>query len=99
MTTSLHERVPEWTRGDRLRKARSVTGLTVREFADEIGISPKSVNNYEGDHVEPRKVVMNAWALRTGVPVQWLETGTAPVDGPGPDGEYTPRDSNPEPAD
>ncbi len=97
MTTATHERVPEWTRGDRLRKARSLTGLTVKEFAAEIGISPKSVNNYEGDHVEPRKIVMNAWAMRTGVPLIWLEKGIAPGDhGGGDDGESGRRDSNPQ---
>lgn len=86
MTTQRYERVPEWSRGDRFRKARNVTGLTVKEFAIKIGISAKSVNNYEGDHVAPRRVVLNAWALATGVPVEWLELGIEPSDGPDPDG-------------
>jgi transcriptional regulator with XRE-family HTH domain len=90
MSTHAQERIPEWTRGDRFRKARSMTGLTVQEFAGRIGISPKSVNNYEGDKVEPRKIVLNAWALATGVPVEWLETGEVPNNaGPDGDGGFT----------
>lgn len=102
MSTHAQERIPEWTRGDRFRKARSLTGLTVQEFAGRIGISPKSVNNYEGDKVEPRAIVLNAWALATGVDRQWLETGETPA-GPEPDGgldvERARRDSNSQPSD
>jgi len=79
MSTQISERIPQWSRGDRLRKARTLTGLSTRQFAERVGISPKSVNNYEGDAVEPRKIVMNAWALATGVPVEWLERGIAPT--------------------
>ena len=100
MSTQISERIPQWSRGDRLRKARTLTGLSTREFAERVGISPKSVNNYEGDAVEPRKIVMNAWALATGVPVEWLETGTAPTGTDGPDGGHVlPRlDSNQQPS-
>ena len=94
MSTQISERIPQWSRGDRLRKARTLTGLSTREFAERVGISPKSVNNYEGDAVEPRKIVMNAWALATGVPVEWLETGIDPHghnDGPGADVRSTRR--------
>lgn len=72
------EKVPVWTVGDRLRKARSLTGLTARDFAEEIGVSQKTVTNAEGDRHVVRKIVLNAWALRTGVPVEWLERGTIP---------------------
>lgn len=67
--------VPEWTRGDRLRKARSLTGLTTREFATQIGVSQKTITDAENDHRAVRKIVFNAWSLATGVPVTWLETG------------------------
>lgn len=82
MTTQRYEGIPEFTRGDRLRKARSLTGLTTREFADKIGVSHGTVSNAEGDHRSVRKITMNAWALATGVPVEWLEHGTLPGDGP-----------------
>lgn len=43
------QRVPEWTMGDRLRKARSGTGMTVREFAAALGVSHGTVTNAETD--------------------------------------------------
>ena len=50
-TQPRNDSIPEWTRGDRLRKARSLTGLTSREFAEEIGVSQKTVTDAEGTHV------------------------------------------------
>lgn len=77
--------IPTWTRGDRLRKARTVTGLNTRDFAKKIGVSQKTVTDAEGDKRDTRRVVINAWSLATGVPVVWLETGQEPGD-LGPDG-------------
>lgn len=77
MSAEQHERIPVFTRGDRLRKARLTTGLSTREFAEQIGISQKSVNNAESDSHEVRRIVLNAWAMATGVPVKWLESGEA----------------------
>lgn len=57
-----------------------MTGMTVAEFADRIGISDRTVNNAEGDKRAVRKITLNAWALATGVPLQWLETGEAPEE-------------------
>ena len=67
--------IPEWTQGDRLRKARQLTGQTTREFAATIGVSQKTVCNAEADAHATRKIVLNAWALATGVPVEWLRDG------------------------
>lgn len=79
--------VPEWTRGDRLRKARTLTGLTTRDFADRIGVAQKTVTDAENDKRENvRKILLNAWSLATGVPVAWLEHGIVTVEGQGPDG-------------
>ena len=98
-TQSVAGVIPTWTRGDRLRKARELTGLTVREFAEELGVAKGSVTNAENDRVEPRRILLIAWSMRTGVPLVWLETGKAPTFSPSGPGEYTTRDSNPEPAD
>lgn len=91
--------VPQWTVGDRLRKARTTTGLTAKAFADEIGISTKTALDAESDKRAPRRITLLAYAMRSGVPVEWLETGNAPQPKPGGEGLYTARDSNPEPAD
>ena len=77
--------VPTFTMSDRLRKARECAGLGQQELADAMGVDRKTVGNYEGEKVEPRKIVLNAWALATGVDRQWLETGEVPDTG-GPDG-------------
>ena len=76
--------VPEWTLGDRLRKAREYAGLHQQQLADEIGISRRSVSAYESSDTPPRRPVMLSWSLVTGVSLTWLQTGEAgPDDGPG----------------
>lgn len=69
------ERIPEWTLGDRLRKARQLTGMTVAQFAQRIGVSDRTINNAEGDKRTVRRITLNAWALATGVSARWLESG------------------------
>lgn len=76
--------VPEWSLGDRLRKARSLTGMTVAEFAQHIGVSDRTINSAEGDKRAVRRITLNAWAMATGVSLAWLEnggTGPTPPDG------------------
>ncbi|OZF47677.1 helix-turn-helix transcriptional regulator [Rhodococcus sp. 14-2470-1a] len=104
MTTVYDQgRVPEILPKHRLRIARDNAGLEQNELADIIGISRQSVSNAESGKSTPRKVVFNAWALATGVPVQWLLTGEA--ESPRPDGDpnggsQLPRlDSNQQPSD
>lgn len=84
-TQSNVEIVPEWSLGDRLRKARTLTGMTVAEFADAIGVSDKTINNAEGDKRAVRRITLNAWAMATGVSLEWLESGTAAPTPPTPD--------------
>ncbi len=78
--------IPVFTIGDRLRKAREVTGLDMAEFANEIGVSRQTVGNAELGKVTPRKIMLKAWSMRTGVPIEWLETGTTNPHQDGPDG-------------
>lgn len=89
--------VPEWTMGDRLRKARSLTGQTTRQFAATLGVSQVTVTSAENDSRRVRTITLRAWAMATGVPVEWLEDGTVPPDN-GPDG-WAPWGSNPQPTD
>ena len=55
-----------------------MTGLTTRDFAERIGVSQATVTNAENDNNKVRRITLNAWALATGVPVEWLQTGIAP---------------------
>ena len=98
MTQQVAGTIPEWTIGDRMRKARELTGLDQAHFAEELGVSRAAVSAIEVGRNRPRRITLRAWALATGVPFTWLETGQAPA-GPGPDGMCAARDSNPEPAD
>ena len=75
--------IPVFTIGDRLRKARELTGLSQGDFAAEIDISPRSVSNYESEAVAPKRLVLKAWAMRTGVPFEWIVNGDI---NPGNDG-------------
>ncbi len=89
MTTQQHQgdAVPEWTVGDRLRKAREVLGLDQVAFAALTGISRGTISNYERGLTNTYKTLfMRAWAMATGVSLEWLETGVA-----GPQPEPPPR--------
>ena len=86
----MHDFVPEWSLGDRLRKARSLTGMTAAQFAAKIGVSDSTINNAEGDKRAVRRITLNAWALATGVSLEWLETGIAGTTTPPPDGDRLP---------
>lgn len=85
--------VPRWTVGDRLRKARELTGLKQEEFGAEIGISRRSISSYEGGDKAPRRPVLLAWSMKTGVDMDWIVVGD-PSDG----GGLPHLDSNQEPA-
>lgn len=63
---------PEWTLGDRLRKAREHAALNQTQMADELEIARNSVGRYESGAYEPPRTVVIAWALRTGVDLDWL---------------------------
>ena len=91
--------IPEFTQGDRLRVALRHAGIGVQEMADYLDVTRGSVGNWINDRVAPSKQTMRLWSLRTGVSLDWLETGKAPTFPSGPEGWYTSRDSNPEPAD
>lgn len=56
-----------------------MTGMTVAEFAERIGVSDRTVNNAEGDKRTVRPITLNAWAWATGVSRSWLETGEGEV--------------------
>ena len=65
-----------------MRKAREITGLDRAQFAELVGISAKTVLNYEtGATTRIKPLVRRAWAMATGVPASWLETGETPRSG------------------
>jgi transcriptional regulator with XRE-family HTH domain len=70
--------IPQWTLGDRLRKARESRGLTQTELSAVIGVSRRSISKYEVGEGEPGQPQLIAWALATGVALDWLEGDVRP---------------------
>ena len=99
-TANAHGSIPEIVLRHRLRIAREEAGLSVQGLAERMGVARNTVGNAEAGKGTPRKVVLNAWALATGVDIDWLKTGERPhQDGPG-GGETCPQSgSNRRPAD
>ena len=67
--------IPEITLPIRLRLAREAAGFHQDELADLIGISRRTVVNYEMAKHPPRRPVLLSWALATGVDIDWLLGG------------------------
>lgn len=65
---------------DRLAKSLLVSGMSVAEMADFQGVHRNSVGAWLNRRNEPRPANMRLWALRTGVPYEWLRYGTWPED-------------------
>lgn len=76
-TLTVAGRVPQWTMGDRLRKARESAGMNQSQLEQVTGISRRTITAYEGGVRSPRRPQLIAWAMATGVPLWWL-AGTTP---------------------
>lgn len=102
MTNPAHidPRLLEFNQPDRMDKALRLSGVTGREMADYLGITPSTVSRYINGKADVPLQTLRLWALRTGVPFRWLQTGETPA-GPRPDGgEMLPLlDSNQQPFD
>lgn len=64
--------IPQWTLGDRLRKARETAGVTVEEMAADIGRSDRTVRNYESDATTAPLLVIRQYGFRCQVSFEWL---------------------------
>lgn len=82
MTQATQWGIPIWTRGDRLRKALDFADMSVQSMADYLEVSRNTVSNYISERTPIPGASIKLWAMRTGVPRQWLETGQAPDGGP-----------------
>ena len=69
---------PEWTRGERLRKARVTAQITVEAMADRLGCTERTIRNYERGSTRPNKPTMAMWATLTDVPLWWLDDSERP---------------------
>jgi transcriptional regulator with XRE-family HTH domain len=65
--------VPEWTLGWRMQRALAHAEISVEAIAGELGVSRSSVSRWLNDRgAPPRAAYVKLWALRTGVPFDWL---------------------------
>ena len=79
-----HGIIPTFELPDRLEKARKVRGMSQSQMAEAIDVSRKSISAYEAGTTRPKRHVVLAWAMATGVDGYWLLTGEAPdPNGPG----------------
>jgi transcriptional regulator with XRE-family HTH domain len=91
--------VPEWTLGDRMRKALEASGTPVHEIAEYLDVTPTTISRWIHDKTPVKRSAIMIWAATTGVDPEWLETGTAGLENQTGRDQYAIRDSNPEPAD
>lgn len=63
---------------DRLAKSLHVAGITSNDMAAELEVSRTTISNYLNGRTSPKRLYMRIWALKTGVPLEWLETGEFP---------------------
>ena len=75
--------VPEFDRADRMRKALRVSGTGVQEIAEYLGVARNTVSTWINGRIEPSIQTVRLWALRTGVPYEWLQTGEEPATASG----------------
>ncbi|WP_141899274.1 helix-turn-helix domain-containing protein [Paramicrobacterium agarici] len=69
-------RIPQWTFGDRVRKARHESGMDQKEFAAAIGIKSSTLAAYETGRANPRfkdvPVLSKRLELLTRIPRSWF---------------------------
>lgn len=63
---------PQWSLGDRLRKAMHHAGLTGQEMAERLQMNPTTISDYVNDRTTPRLETVQQWAAETGVSVWWI---------------------------
>lgn len=108
MNKARNQDIPQWDVADRLHKSLRVTGLSVQDMADELEVHRNTVSAWLNGRSRPKKTQLIAWALKTGLPYEWLAHGDGMEPGTDPDrallhalaAALLPRlDSNQQPAD
>ena len=67
--------VPEWDLADRMRKALRESDIGVQEMADYLGVARNTVSTWINGRIEPSIQTLRLWAMRCGVPYEWLVGG------------------------
>ncbi len=64
--------VPQWTLADRLRKALEHASVSGPEMAEYLEVHRNTVSNWIYGHARPPASAVKLWAMRCGVPYEWL---------------------------
>lgn len=75
MSESPAGHVPQWDMADRMRKALRDAGVGVQEMADYLDVGRNTVSNWINGHNPPPGPAVRLWAMRCGVPLEWLKDG------------------------
>jgi transcriptional regulator with XRE-family HTH domain len=75
--TETRQESPVWTLGERLHKAREFAGITRTGMADRLGVSERTIRNYENEAVRVTRSIVLAYAAETMVPVDWFSEDAA----------------------
>lgn len=69
--------VPAWTLQERLTKAREHARLDRHQMAARLGVSERTIRNWELGRIDPTRATVLAYSAVTHVPMVWL-TGELP---------------------
>lgn len=72
--------------GDWMRKALSYSGVSAKGMAAYLDVDAATVSRWINGHQAPSRQTLLLWAMRTGVPVSYLETGRLDEESPRPVG-------------
>lgn len=67
--------VPRITRGWRMKMALAYAGVSVQQMADYLEVDRGTITRYTSDKAAVKRSTLLAWSFRTGVSLQWIETG------------------------
>lgn len=83
--------VPQFALRHRMGLALETAGIARDEMAAELGVHKNTVGNWMRGVVPPPRAALIAWALRCGVPFDWLISGTQPKEYPDTPGGHVAR--------
>lgn len=78
--------IPRFERRHRLALALDHADVPVGEMATVLGVSRNTVGNYLSGRTKPPTSAVKLWAMRCGVPYEWIEHGVIELDPDTPDG-------------
>lgn len=76
--------IPAWSIGERMAKARQTVDLDPSQMAARLGVTDRTIRNWENGVHPPKRAALLAYEQVTGVPMWWLE-GDDGGDNPSPD--------------